>query len=159
MAILAGQRIRALDFAGYASVFDSSNDDPVSPPAGTWAVPTTDVGVSFMAPSSGAVKCEFGGRIRQYSGGSTRIALACELRTGAVIGSGVQVDAPDADRAIEIGATPTADTTAQAEMSNFRIHSGLTPGALYHFRFNVLLASAGTGAIYSRYISVTPWHG
>lgn len=159
MAILAGQRIRALDFAGYASVHDFANDtvEVSSGQAGTWLAPPTQVGVHFMAPASGAVKCNFAGRIRSTQGGSLRCALACELRTGSVIGSGVVVDEASSDMAIEIGVSPTTNTS-QAEMGSFRIHSGLTPGDLYHFRFMVLAAGAGSVSIYARSIAVEPWH-
>ena len=158
MAILAGQRIKALDFAGYGAVHDWANDTMSGLTGGVWTPPPTTVGVSFMAPSSGAVKCTFAGRIRAVQGGAFRASLACELRTGAVLGSGVVVDEPDTDRAIEIGSN-TTDFATQVQASTFRVHEGLTPGQLYHFRFMALAASNGDIVVYARSIAVEPWHG
>jgi len=152
MAILAGQRIRALDFAGYASDFDFSNLTGLAPAGGQFEPGSPIFGVAFMAPSSGAVKCDFGGRLRVTSG-AVRGVLACQLRTGAVINSGVLVEDADADRGVEMGATNGG------EASSYRVHTGLTPGDLYHFvMVHSRASTGGTIDVIARYIAVSPWH-
>lgn len=164
MAILAGQRIRALDWAGYANGIDGTNVAGFQTAAGAWAVPSPVFGVSFMAPTSGAVKCEFGGRIRIVNGINT-VYAACSLRTGAVINSGSLVEDVSVEQAIEIGAY-TGVPAARLGGSMFRIHTGLTPGALYHFVWQMGQTArvAGTGTtdlidVLARTIAVSPWQG
>jgi hypothetical protein len=158
MAILAGQRIRALDWAGYASGFDGTNITGLAPTLNTWITPSPVFGVSFMAPSSGAVKCDFNGRINIATGGDMAYA-ACQLRTGNVINSGTVVEDPSLERAIETGAF-TGVPNSRLGAGSFRIHTGLTPGALYHFVWQCGREnSAGNLTVYARAIAVTPWQG
>jgi hypothetical protein len=157
MAILAGQRIRALDFAGYAHVYDFANVTGLTPPANGFQTVTPAVGVAFVAPTSGAVMCEFGGRIRANSG-ALRVYAACQLRTGGVINSGVVVEEADSDRALEGQAS--SGGIVQVNGTAVRVHTGLTPGNLYHFVWQVGRGDTGaTVEVYSRLITVTPWHG
>lgn len=161
MAILAGQRIRALDFAGYASGFEGTNiTSGLYGDANAWLVPTPIFGVSFMAPSSGAVKCDFGGRLNVPTAAGIG-QFACELRTGNVIGSGVVVEAASLERAVEVGDGQTGSARLGASM--FRIHTGLAPGALYHFvwQCGVQISTTSTDpslGVYARTITVTPWN-
>lgn len=158
MAFLAGQRIRALDFAGYAQVFDGGNVNGVAAAVNGWTTVSPVLGVSFMAPTGGAVKVEFGGRLQVLASGD-RAYCGCDLRTGAVIGSGTVVDTASTDISYEIGGGG-GTTTAQGTGSNYRIHTGLVPGSLYHFVW--LVGRGATGGninVLSRFIAVTPWLG
>lgn len=158
MTILAGQRIRALDFAGYAQVFDGGNVNAVAAALNGWTTVSPVLGVSFMAPTGGAVKVEWGGRLHVNSP-ADRAYCGCDLRTGAVIGSGVVVDTASTDISYEIGGGG-GTTVAQGTGSNFRVHTGLTAGSLYHFVW--LVGRGGTGGtvdVLSRFIAVTPWLG
>ena len=158
MAILAGQRIRALDFAGYAHAADPSNISGLGTVTGdVYQTPSPVLGVAFMAPSSGAVTVTTYARFQSNGSTITRAYAACQLRTGAIIESGVLVAEPDVDQ----GAIVVSDVSRDGGASALRVHTDLTPGALYHFVFRSARAgsTAGTYSINARTITVQPWHG
>jgi hypothetical protein len=156
VAILAGQKIRALDFAGYASVF-SSTDEPAFNTQ-TFVPGANPVGLTFMAPSSGSVLVRWHARMRLIVAAAARVLVAPETREGAVIGAGTIVQTITEDAALELGSPGAAN--GQLEAGMFRDINGLTPGATY----NVLLmhknanSAGGAAQVFARSIYVTPMH-
>jgi hypothetical protein len=154
MAIRAGQPILALDFAGNASDFDQT-DEPVTD-AANYQPGTAVVAVTFMAPTSGAVKLHYSARMRIGNTTAQRILALPETREGDIPGVGDLAALFSEDLAIELGG-PTANL--QLNASNFQVVTGLVPGAAYNTRLlHKIGAANGTGTIFARSLSVTPMH-
>lgn len=159
MAILAGQRIRALDFAGYAYVADEQNPNLENTVNATI---TPIVGVSFMAPTSGAVELLYTFRGKSAIGGSSpRLLLGVTVNTGGVVGSGTTVFTTDDDQMVEFGGTSFG---IQGASSAVVVLPGLTPGSLYNAfcigRTTTVANTAGSnGSVFARRIAVKPWQG
>lgn len=151
-APLAGQKITALDFSGGASVADVTAETNFN--STTYTLGTTTVGVTFVAPTSGAVLITFGGRISLNSSTAVRILMAAEVRAGAVIGAGTVVSGAGDVGALECGQIATVRLGA----SKTRDVTGLTPGSTYNVSlwFKNAVAVASAGSIFSRDIYVAP---
>lgn len=154
MAIRAGQIVRALDYAGYAGVWDGSN--VVGFNSTTYIPGTPVVGVTFVAPTSGAVLLTWGARLRLDSATAVTVLASVETRTGGTIGSGTVVQSASDDAALETGEA----TLSRIAASMSRDVTGLTPGATYNTRVvhrnQVSVASAAT--IFGRSLYVVPLH-
>lgn len=157
MAILAGQKIRALDFAGYKSRVDYTNITGVAASTSDFTAVSPLFGMSFMAPSSGSVKVEYGGRLRGLAG-AERALCAVWVRTGDVLGAGADVATPGADEAFEVAVF--SSTQFQGMGTMYRVISGLTPGAMYNATWGLQRGlSGGLVDVYARVMNVSPWHG
>lgn len=112
------------------------------------------VGVSFVAPSSGAVMISVGGNI-WISSNTFRSILGWELKTGSTIDTGTVVKGPDYRYAIIAGRSVTTGGPNDNAATRRRMWSGLTPGSEY----NVVTkhwVSGGTGDLDQREIIVEP---
>jgi hypothetical protein len=139
--VLAGQIIRAADFAGYATASDTTD---VTFNSTSYTLGTPTVGVAFVAPTSGIVLITWGGKVFLGSATAVRVLLSAEVRTGSTVGSGTQVAAADEDWSVEIGQAASARVGA----SRTRPITGLTAGTTYNVSLwhknQTSAASAGT---------------
>lgn len=140
--VLAGQIIRALDFAGFASASDTT--DVTNFNTTSFVLGSPIVGVSFVAPTSGSVNVFWGGKLRLNSATGVRVFLAAAVRTGGTVGSGTDVAGTDEDWALEVGEAAGARLGA----SRTRPVTGLTAGSTYNVSLwhknAISVASAGT---------------
>lgn len=154
MAILAGQRIRALDFAGYAYATDPAD---VTVSTGTLDPGSPVFGLSFTAPTGGAVRIVVSAGMSAAASANSFVQCGAQVRTGAAINSGSVVYTASADEVLEIGPGATA-TAVRLQASSAVIQTGLTPGALYHVVFMSVRAVANA-TIRNRRLEISPWHG
>lgn len=118
------------------------------------AIPGTPVvGVSFVAPQSGAVDITVGGSIQSDSN-ATSILLGYEVRSGNVVGTGSVILSAGFTRAIRSSAAVISGAPAFEGGCHSRVLSGLAPGASYNVRTMHWLSSAGSGSVGARQITV-----
>lgn len=152
MAILAGQRIRALDYAG--SVYAQNTTDQAVT-AIDWT-PANGFGVSFMAPTSGAVQFGIYGRgsCTGANANISRLLGSVIVRLGSVVGSGTLIYTPSDDEAWEFGGV------GRLAAESCWVLSGLAPGSLYNASYVAKMGTAThTGTFFTRGITVRPWNG
>jgi hypothetical protein len=140
--VLAGQIIRAADFAGFATANDTTDVTNFNSTSFTLGTPT--VGVAFVVPTSGNALVTWGGKLRLNSATAVRVFLAAEVRTGSTVGSGTVVAGVDEDWSLEVGESVNGRLGA----TRTRPVTGLTAGATYNVSLwhknAVSIASAGT---------------
>jgi len=103
--------------------------------------------VVFTAPPSGRVTVCWSVRMETNTGDG--VLVSAEVRSGDVIGSGGVVAAADDDYAVETAGVANGND----QKSNFRLVSGLTPGAKYHARL-MHKVTAGNADLFSRQVLV-----
>ncbi|MGH3369308.1 MAG: hypothetical protein ACRDPR_04850 [Nocardioidaceae bacterium] len=150
---LAGQLIRAADFAGFATANDTTDVAEFDSTSYTLGTPT--VGVAFTAPTSGNVLLTWGGRLNLNSSTAQRILLSAEVRTGSTVGSGSVIAASNDDWAIEIGQS----TNDRLQASRVRPVTGLTAGttynvSLWHRNAIAVTGSPEAGTLFFRDVTV-----
>jgi hypothetical protein len=146
---LAGQTVKALDFAGYASTTNATDETAFTSTSYTLGVSTC--GVSFIAPTSGAVKITWGARFAL--GTDTNLTLvSAEVRTGSTVGSGTVVDAASDNSALEHGQA----STDRLQASRHRAVTGLTAGSTYNVSLWHKTTSGDNSTIYQRDVMVEP---
>jgi hypothetical protein len=153
MAILAGQRIRALDFAGDAYDYETANDTTAS----TSFTNGTLHGVAFTAPTSGSVWITFGGAIGNNAATALTILsyMSFYVRTGSSIGAGTDVLVPDNERAIRMSKLSATAGHIYDEASFSYKLTGLTAGSSYNV-ITQFKAVSGTASCDDRWIRVSP---
>jgi hypothetical protein len=107
-----------------------------------------DCGVAFTAPTTGRVRIDFGGNLRNDTAAQFA-ALSFVVRTGSTVGSGTVFQAASDDKSI-VG-TGTDPTTSSRQ----DLVSGLTPGDVYNVRLEHR-AGANNGIILRRFVVVSP---
>jgi hypothetical protein len=147
--LLAGTTVKALDTPPTVSArgdsqFTATNTlFDVLTTTGTYE----EVGVPFVAPTSGRVKIHTAARLLNSSTGGTLVSP--QIRTGATIGEGAEVQAVgDGHGVSHYGAS-------FARMGATTFVNGLTPGASYNVRL-LHRVSANTGTIALRELIVEP---
>ena len=145
----AGQIIRALDFAGYASVLNTNAESGVT--STSFITGTSVCGVTFVAPTSGQVKISWAARI-EVNTSTVRGLVSIEVRDGGTVGSGTVIAAASALSALEIGVS----TDIRLEAAIFRDLTGLTAGATYNVQTMHAVAGVGNADILTRRILVEP---
>lgn len=147
---LAGQTIKALDFAGYAATSSATDESNFNSTSYTLGGSTT--GVSFIAPTSGIVLVTWGGRIQLNSATGVRVLLSAEIRTGSTVGSGTVIYAASDSWALEIG----ADASSRLEATKVRPITGLTAGSTYNVSLwhKNATSVASAASIYDREVTV-----
>lgn len=149
---LAGQIIRALDFGGYASVADTTDETNFN--STSFTLGGTTVGTTFTAPTGGAVLVIWLARGRLNTTTGERILVTTEVREGTTLGSGTVVSAASDGSAVEWGQA----TNDRLQASMTRTVSGLTAGAAYNVTVwhRNAIAVASAGSIFDRAINVIP---
>lgn len=143
---LAGQRVRALDFTAAVKAENSTVLTNIST---TLAVGVPEVGVAFIAPTSGKVLVTVGASVID-DGGSNSAILDWEIRLNNNAGAVIVATGSNLRRLTLRGG-------AQAqEASRTVLVTGLTPGSTYFARTLHAAYAGATVDIYSRSITITP---
>lgn len=151
---LAGQRIRALDFAGSAYDYESAVDTTTS----TSYVTGTVHGVSFVAPTSGSVWIHFGGMLGSNTAtiGSPPYAhFSIHVKTGSTIDAGTEVLAPSDDNGPWLYKQEATAANLYETVSHLYKLTGLTAGNSYNV-VTKFRATAATANVNNRWISTQP---
>lgn len=115
-----------------------------------------NVGRSFTAPPSGMVFVSVTGRIQSNINGNLAL-LGWEMRTGASLGGGSQVYAPNANRALIAGESVNTGAPNVVCATNRFLATGLSPSSVYHVRAMHWSSSSGkTSQYWSRGIVIEP---
>jgi hypothetical protein len=148
----AGQIIRALDYEGYASDADSTDETNFNSTA--YTLGGTTVGAAFTAPTSGRVLVMYGVRMRLNSATGVNVLLTAEIRTGAVVGSGTQIIAAADGFAVEVG----QDANARIGGNRSMPVEGLTAGSVYNVSLwhRNATSVASAASIFDRTVQVVP---
>ena len=149
--LLAGQRIKALDFTPTVtntqtgSFTFNATTFGVDADSGTYL----DCGVAFTAPTTGRVQIDFGASTDNDTTTAFTI-MAPVVRTGSTVGSGSGVYGPSDDDALSVGSTVAMRNGAPPVLV-----TGLTPGTVYNVRLEHRV-SAGIGTLLRRRVTVSP---
>lgn len=146
---LAGQTIKAADFDGYATTIEAADETGFTNTA--FSLGTTTVGVTFVAPTSGAVKITWACRFALGTDTNLTVVSA-EVRTGSTVGSGTVVSAADNDSALELGQA----ATTRLQAAQYRDVTGLTAGSTYNVSIWHHTSSGDSATIYNRRVMVEP---
>lgn len=149
----AGDTIRALDFPAHA--FTSVAADETAFTDTAYVAGASVCGVTFVAPSSGAVQISWHARCESNTI-NLSVMVSTQLREGGTIGSGTIVHSPADTRALEGPADDPAGTKARIQASMYTVAAGLTAGSTYNVRTMHRITGAGDGDIFDRSILVTP---
>jgi len=143
---LAGQRITALDFTAAVTATDSN----VQANIGTTIGPgTPEVGVVFIAPTSGKVMVSIGGSAADDAG-AHKAVIDWQLYAGTNASGTLILNVGSLARRLIIGGDVEG---VEADRSS--LVTGLTPGSSYYARVMVA-AYAATTDVYNRTITVVP---
>lgn len=118
-------------------------------PTSTSYAAGTQVGCTFVAPTTGRVLVEWRGFIDNNTAGQTTY-LSFEVRAGGTVGSGTAESGLPSD---EVALSHEGQNQIRGGM--FQPVDGLTPGATYNVRC-MHRVSGGTGTVDDREITVTP---
>ncbi|MFC7380899.1 hypothetical protein [Sphaerisporangium rhizosphaerae] len=150
--LLAGTKVNALDFPPAVYASDTTQID--NPTNASYVAGTPEVGVTFIAPTSGRVWLIVGGGVGN-STGADRIFLSPEVRE--TNSSGAVVLAPSV---ITRGFSGHQGASTFHYASRRTLLSGLIPGKQYYARVMYAVATSDSGAstadIACRDITVAP---
>lgn len=148
--LLAGSTVTGLDTP--AAQFDEDTADIVGFTNTAFASGTPIVGVAFTAPTTGRVLVLWHARFNPTSAVAAQVGFA--LRTGAVVGSGTLIQDGLNEGCLE--SPNVSGGGGRVQGGTFYPLSGLTPGAQYNAVVCHRMTAAGSGTIFTRYITVTP---
>ncbi len=150
--LLAGTKIRAADFPPPAYAQDTTAIIDVA--STSYITGTPEVGVTFVAPTSGRIKISIGGSLRNNAANSDRVALAPQVFV--TNSSGTEFLAPTVFRGIASDGIASAGD--YATYGHTTLLEGLTPGQQYYARvMHIKFGSAGaTCDIAMRDICIDP---
>lgn len=155
--LLGGTRITALDYPPAVQAFDATTIANIT--STTYTNGSPEVGVTFMAPTTGRVLLTTGGGVRNNSANNDRVFIAPQIFLGTS-SAGTEILAPSAPQyGISSGGGQTND--------DYQFHSrtslitGLTPGATYyvrtmHAQVNNSGATSSTSDLSGRSLVVVP---
>lgn len=136
--LLAGSKIRAADFPSAVYAQDTTTIADIS--STSYISGTPEVGVTFVAPTTGRVKITVGGSLRNNAANSDRVTLAPQVFV--TNGGGTEVLAPTVFRGICTDGTQSADYCTYGRTT---LLEGLTAGQQYYARvMHCKFGSAGT---------------
>lgn len=134
--LLAGSKVRAADTPPAVYAQDISTIADIT--STTYISGTPEVGVTFIAPTTGRVKLTVGGSLRNNAANSDRVTLTPQVFVTNT--SGVEFLAPTVFRGICTDGTQNADYCTYGRTT---LLEGLTPGQQYYAR--VMHAKFGSG--------------
>ena len=144
----AGTTVRALDFP--PAVWASDNTTQTNVSSTSFVPGSPEVGVSFTAPTSGRVRVDVSGGIRDDTG-QWRGILAFEIYEGTTAGAKVISASARGN-----GMSNMIESTGYQFHGRGSLVEGLTPGAVYYAR-TVQAVSGGTSVdIFTRSLIVYP---
>lgn len=152
--ITTGAAVAGLDFP--ASVYDSDDTDQLNLSNTGYIPGVPEVGVVFVAPTSGRVRLTVGGGLRDSSA-VDRVFLSPQIFVGPS-SSGTEFMGPSVTFR---GIGCTNKSTEFVYMSRTSLVTGLTPGQHYYARLMFTVSPAATSAngtadVATRDISVIP---
>jgi hypothetical protein len=156
--LLGGTRILALDYPPAVQVFDATTiiNGTITT---TYAAGTPEVGVTFMAPTTGRVLLTIGGGVENNAANNDRVFVAPQVFLGTSA-AGTEILAPTAPQyGIASGGGYTTD--GYQFLSRTSLIAGLTPGSTYyvrtmHAQVNNSGATASTSDLSGRSLVVAP---
>jgi hypothetical protein len=149
--LTAGSKVNALDFPPAVYAADGTTQSNLSNTA--YAVGSPEVGVTFIAPTSGRVKITVGGGLRNNAANTDRVAIAPQVFV--TNSAGVEVLAPTVTRGVSSEGIASAGDFAYR--SRTTLLTGLTPGQQYYARtMQVIFGSNATADLSQRDILVDP---
>lgn len=150
---LAGQKVLAADFVGFAT--DNEMTDETGFTSTTYTGGGTPCGMSFTVPTSGRVLILWHARMESNTA-NTRVLASVAVRTGSTVGSGTDVSAASDSDAIESSESGTGGSQQRIGASSHRTLTGLTAGSTYNVRVEFKMSAAGNGDIFDRDVTVIP---
>jgi hypothetical protein len=156
--LLGGTRILALDYPPAVTVYDATIIANATITT-TYAAGTPEVGVTFMAPTTGRVVLTTGGGVRNNAANNDRVFIAPQIYLGTS-SAGTEILAPTAPQyGISSGGGYTTDDYQW--LSRTSLIAGLVPGSTYyvrtmHAQVNNSGATSGTSDLFGRSLVVAP---
>jgi hypothetical protein len=123
----------------------------------TFAAGAPGLSQVFVAPQSGKVRITYtlhGASAIGSSAGTAFVYFGGDIRTGNVIGSGTLIRGAATEDCAAIGGNSGVRMLASRVIHQ----TGLTPGNTYHVRTLFIIASSGTGNLFSREVTVEMMH-
>lgn len=149
--LTAGSKVSALDFPPAVYVSEGTSQTNLSNTS--YATGSPEVGVTFIAPTTGRVKLTVGGGLRNNAANTDRVGLAPQVFV--TNSAGVEVLAPSVTRGIASEGIAAAGDYAYR--SRTTLLTGLTPGQVYYARtMQIIFGSNATADISQRDILVDP---
>ena len=155
--LLGGSRVLAMDYTPSVTVFDTTQISNITSTAYTAGSP--EVGVTFMAPTTGRVLITTGGGFRNNGSNADRVFLSPQVFLGTD-NTGTEVLHPTAPQyGVSSGGGYTLDDFQF--LSRTTLLDQLTPGSTYyvrtmHCQVNHLATPAGTVDLVDRTLVVAP---
>jgi len=144
--LAAGTRVLAADWPDAAYAADSTDFNNITNT--TYVSGPPELGVTFVAPTSGRVLLGVGGQFR----GPDRIVLTPQVWLGTSASGTLFLPANLNERAVM-----SPSSGASSAYSRFTLLEGLTPWATYYARvLHKCQAGAGTADLFDREITVVP---
>lgn len=135
----------------------SREDTDLTTSTTTFAAGAPGLSQVFTAPQSGAVKITYtlhGGSVIGTAAGQGNVYFGGDIRTGNVIGSGTLIRSAATEDCAAIGGASGIRMLASRTITQ----TGLTPGNIYHVRTLFIIASGGSGNLFSREVTVEMMH-
>lgn len=155
--LLGGTRILAMDYPPVVSAYDGTAISNIT--SLVYIAGSPEVGVTFMAPTTGRVTVTVGGGVRNNGSNNDRVFIAPQVYLGTSA-AGTEILAPTAPQfGISSGGGFTNDLFQY--LSRTSLVEGLTPGSTYyvrtmHVQVNNSGAASGTSDLQSRSVVVAP---
>lgn len=155
--LLGGTRVLAMDYPPTVTVFDGTTNANIT--STVYVAGTPEVGVTFMAPTTGRVSLTVGGGVRNNAANNDRVFIAPQVYLGTS-SAGTEILAPTAPQyGISSGGGYTTDDTQY--LSRTVLVTGLVPGSTYyvrtmHTQVNNSGAASGTSDLFARSLVVAP---
>lgn len=128
--ILAGQRVKALDFPPTVHASDTTAISNITQI--TYTAGSPEVGVTFIAPTTGRVLITTGGGVRNNAANADRLFIAPQVFLGSS-SAGIEVLAPSVTL-FGIGTSVGSANLSYQYLSRTEMLDNLTPGATYYVR-------------------------
>jgi hypothetical protein len=155
--LLGGTRILAMDYTPVVAAYDGTAISNIT--SLVYIAGTPEVGVTFMAPTTGRVMVTIGGGVRNNAANGDRVFIAPQIFLGTS-SAGTEILAPTSPQfGISSGGGFAVDGFQY--LSRTSLVAGLVPGSTYyvrtmHCQVNNIGAASGTSDLQSRSLVVAP---
>lgn len=150
--LAAGTPVKALDFPPTVAVTDGTGLANLANTA--YAAGSPEVGVSFVAPTTGRVIITVGAGVRNNVATGDRVFVAPQVLAG-VDASGAEFLAPSVPY-YGVSSATGATTSDFQYLSRAQLLDGLTPGAAYYARVMHAVTGGSTCDLAGRTLMVQP---
>lgn len=155
--LLGGTRILAMDTPPVVSAYDATGIANIT--STVYIAGSPEVGVTFMAPTTGRILLTCGGGVRNNGANNDRVFIAPQIFLGTS-SAGTEILAPSAPQfGISSGGGFTGDNYQY--LSRTSLVAGLIPGSTYyvrtmHVQVNNTGVTSSTSDLQSRSLVVVP---